>query len=400
MVISWHSPIGLERGLAGERPADRGHGVGEVEDPGVGTQLLDVAGDVEEHRDVAQRPHDTSGADGVADRLAHAVALRDLEVVTHRVRSHRSRCITTTKSASRSASRRSVVARGREPDTADVGEVLRELDHARQRRGIDVVQHDLGVTHNRGVDEVDEQLRCPLVAAATDDRDARAAMVRSSFDTVRCDTHSARRSLTGQIDVGVVRCWPITNRGDPWAIEEESTPYDVHRVRRHTAARGADVRGDVTFDASVRAARNKASRRTRSRSAFRWSTSKPIKDFVDYEFGDTEAISKVFVDYINDNGGINGRKIVPVYKKYPPIPGGKPDPLSLCTAFAEDDKVFAVLGVFIDFTGQGQQCLTKEHNVDPHRARDRPALDRRVARPALCSRPTAPRSTSPRRSSP
>jgi ABC-type branched-subunit amino acid transport system substrate-binding protein len=88
-----------------------------------------------------------------------------------------------------------------------------------------------------------------------------------------------------------------------------------------------------------------------------------IKDFVDYEFGDTEAISKVFVDYINENGGINGRKIVPVYKKYPPIPGGKPDPLTLCTAFTEDDKVFAVLGVFIDFTGQGQQCLTKEHNV-------------------------------------
>jgi hypothetical protein len=88
-----------------------------------------------------------------------------------------------------------------------------------------------------------------------------------------------------------------------------------------------------------------------------------IKDFVDYDFGDTEAISKVFVDYINDNGGVGGRTLVPVYKKYPPIPGGKPDPLSLCTSFTEDDKVFAVLGVFIDFTGQGQECLTKEHNT-------------------------------------
>ncbi len=88
-----------------------------------------------------------------------------------------------------------------------------------------------------------------------------------------------------------------------------------------------------------------------------------IKDFVDYEFGDTEAISKVFVDDINKNGGINGRKLVPVYKKYPPIPGGKPDPLSLCTAFTEDDKVFAVVGVFIDFTGQGQECVTKQHNT-------------------------------------
>ena len=71
----------------------------------------------------------------------------------------------------------------------------------------------------------------------------------------------------------------------------------------------------------------------------------------------------MFVDYINKNGGVDGRKLVPVYKKYPPIPGGKPDPLSLCTSFTEDDKVFAVVGVFIDFTGQGQECVTKKHNV-------------------------------------
>jgi ABC-type branched-subunit amino acid transport system substrate-binding protein len=88
-----------------------------------------------------------------------------------------------------------------------------------------------------------------------------------------------------------------------------------------------------------------------------------IADFVDYTFGDTQRIAQTFVDYINNNGGIDGRKIIPVYKKYPPIPGGKPDPLSMCTAWAEDDKVFAVLGVFIDFTGQGQLCLTKEHHI-------------------------------------
>jgi ABC-type branched-subunit amino acid transport system substrate-binding protein len=88
-----------------------------------------------------------------------------------------------------------------------------------------------------------------------------------------------------------------------------------------------------------------------------------IKDFVDYKFGDTKAIAQVFVDDINKNGGINGRKIIPVFKEYPPIPGGKPDPLSLCTAWAEDDKVFAVLGVLIDFTGQAQKCLTTEHKV-------------------------------------
>ena len=66
---------------------------------------------------------------------------------------------------------------------------------------------------------------------------------------------------------------------------------------------------------------------------------------------------------VNDQGGINGRKIVPVYKKYPPILGQKPDPLTLCTSFTEDDKVFAVVGVFIDFTGQAQECVTKKHNT-------------------------------------
>jgi ABC-type branched-subunit amino acid transport system substrate-binding protein len=91
-----------------------------------------------------------------------------------------------------------------------------------------------------------------------------------------------------------------------------------------------------------------------------WSS---IAPFVDYTFGDTEAISKVFVDDINKNGGINGRQIVPVYKKYPPIPGQKPDPLSLCTSFTEDDKVFAVVGVFIDTTGQAQECVSKDHKL-------------------------------------
>ena len=88
-----------------------------------------------------------------------------------------------------------------------------------------------------------------------------------------------------------------------------------------------------------------------------------IKDFVDYTSATPRRSARSSSTDINKNGGIDGRKIVPVYKKYPPIPGGKPDPLSLCTALAEDDKVFAVLGVFIDFTGQGQLCLTKEHKV-------------------------------------
>ena len=88
-----------------------------------------------------------------------------------------------------------------------------------------------------------------------------------------------------------------------------------------------------------------------------------IADFVDFERGDQEETAQVFVDYINDNGGVGGRAIEPIYKTYQPIPGRTPDPLSLCTSWTEDDGVFAVVGVFIDFTGQGLLCLTKEHNT-------------------------------------
>jgi ABC-type branched-subunit amino acid transport system substrate-binding protein len=88
-----------------------------------------------------------------------------------------------------------------------------------------------------------------------------------------------------------------------------------------------------------------------------------IADFVDFERGDQQKTAQIFVDYVNKNGGIDGRKIVPYFKKYQPIPGRTPDPLALCTSWTEDDGVFAVLGVFIDFTGQGQLCVAKEHNT-------------------------------------
>ncbi len=88
-----------------------------------------------------------------------------------------------------------------------------------------------------------------------------------------------------------------------------------------------------------------------------------ISDFVDFERGDQQKTAQIFVDYINNNGGVDGRTIKPYFLKYEPIPGRTPDPLALCTTWTDDDGVFAVLGVFIDFSGQGQLCLTKQHNT-------------------------------------
>jgi Periplasmic binding protein len=73
-------------------------------------------------------------------------------------------------------------------------------------------------------------------------------------------------------------------------------------------------------------------------------------------------IYQVYIDNINAHGGINGRKIVPYFRFYTPL--GTASVLSLCTSFADDDNVFAVLGTFIDFSGDAQTCIANQkHRV-------------------------------------
>ncbi|MDQ1532487.1 MAG: hypothetical protein QOF28_248 [Actinomycetota bacterium] len=84
-----------------------------------------------------------------------------------------------------------------------------------------------------------------------------------------------------------------------------------------------------------------------------------IKDFVDFTRGDQKQAYQVFVDDLNKNGGILGRKIVPVYQTYIPI--GSTGPTKACTSLIEDSKVFATTGVLIDPTGAAQLCFTKQH---------------------------------------
>ena len=47
---------------------------------------------------------------------------------------------------------------------------------------------------------------------------------------------------------------------------------------------------------------------------------------------------------MNAKGGINGRKIVPVFEPIDPI--GTTPAATACTALTEDDKVFAAIGFF------------------------------------------------------
>jgi ABC-type branched-subunit amino acid transport system substrate-binding protein len=88
---------------------------------------------------------------------------------------------------------------------------------------------------------------------------------------------------------------------------------------------------------------------------------KSIQQFINFNHGDEQAIDQVFIDNINKNGGIGGKKLVAVYQKYTPI--GSAGPTQVCTSFTEDQKVFAVLGNIEDPSGAGQLCVAKQHKT-------------------------------------
>lgn len=86
-----------------------------------------------------------------------------------------------------------------------------------------------------------------------------------------------------------------------------------------------------------------------------------IKNFTDSIRENQDQVYNAFIDDLNAKGGVAGRKLVPVYETFTPI--GSAGALALCTKLTEDDKVFAVMGNFVDFSGDAQQCVTKQHHT-------------------------------------
>jgi ABC-type branched-subunit amino acid transport system substrate-binding protein len=85
--------------------------------------------------------------------------------------------------------------------------------------------------------------------------------------------------------------------------------------------------------------------------------------FVDQIRTNQKQMFQVYVDAINKAGGINGRKLVMDFKLFCPVPGVGVQAASLCTAFTDDDHVFAVVGTLSDFTGETQECITGTHKT-------------------------------------
>ena len=69
-----------------------------------------------------------------------------------------------------------------------------------------------------------------------------------------------------------------------------------------------------------------------------------IKNIVNIDPGNYQVAYTTLIRQINTKGGINGRKIVPVFEPIDPI--GTASAATACTALTEDDKVFAVIGFF------------------------------------------------------
>jgi ABC-type branched-subunit amino acid transport system substrate-binding protein len=69
-----------------------------------------------------------------------------------------------------------------------------------------------------------------------------------------------------------------------------------------------------------------------------------IKDLIDLDHGDAVTAYTAVINDINANGGINGRKIVPVFA--PVNPSLASASAAACTKLTEDEKVFAVIGYF------------------------------------------------------
>ena len=67
-----------------------------------------------------------------------------------------------------------------------------------------------------------------------------------------------------------------------------------------------------------------------------------------------EQVAQPFIDEVNAQGGINGRKVVPAYTRF--NPASADDMVAACINQSQDKKVFASLAL-LGFYGEGEVCM-------------------------------------------
>ena len=78
-------------------------------------------------------------------------------------------------------------------------------------------------------------------------------------------------------------------------------------------------------------------------------------------WGDQILIYDTFIADINNNGGINGRMIEPVYRFYSPL--GTTEAEAACLELTEDNETFAVLGGFLGPSEAANTCIAGVQNT-------------------------------------
>jgi substrate-binding family protein len=79
---------------------------------------------------------------------------------------------------------------------------------------------------------------------------------------------------------------------------------------------------------------------------------------INIDHGDYEKSFNAVINDLNSRGGVNGRKIVPVYAPINPV--GTDPAQAACVKLTEDEKVFAVVGFFLN---DGPLCYLEQHTT-------------------------------------
>ncbi|CUU54873.1 substrate-binding protein [Parafrankia irregularis] len=83
-----------------------------------------------------------------------------------------------------------------------------------------------------------------------------------------------------------------------------------------------------------------------------------VKQYVDVDHGDYQAVFQALVDKVNKDGGIAGRRIVPVFGAVDVLsPAGASE---TCVRLTEDEKVFAALG---SLNAEDVNCYVQTHKT-------------------------------------
>jgi hypothetical protein len=77
--------------------------------------------------------------------------------------------------------------------------------------------------------------------------------------------------------------------------------------------------------------------------------------------GDTEAQAQAMIDYLNERGGLAGRRIVPVFRETNQEANWDAEAQANCAHFTDDNETFLVVGAALSISPNLATCLARRH---------------------------------------